>query len=168
MRKLLLLILVASCFSCKKTTTINTAGPYCDIEKIRVQNRAKVTITQGIWGTLSRMTGNCMPVIGPKSTCRNCPVQRAIRVYEYTLRSQAVRTDTVDLFSSFSTRLIAEVNADADGFYQFELPAGHYTLAPIEEGRLYAGGFDGQGGLEPFTVSTGREELNPVIIRAVF
>ena len=39
----------------------------------------KVTITAGVWGTVSQMSGNCMPIVGPGSSCRNCAVQRTVR-----------------------------------------------------------------------------------------
>ncbi|MDX5436416.1 MAG: hypothetical protein LPK03_04440 [Pontibacter sp.] len=49
------------------------------------QNKVKVTIIEGIAGTLTLKEGNCMPMIGTgSSTCKQSPVRRVIKVYPYT------------------------------------------------------------------------------------
>jgi hypothetical protein len=134
----------------------------CQIDKTYADNAVKVTITNGIWGTVSFMQGNCMPTINPQNTtCTNCPVKRTVRIYEYTKQSQATPSTTSPVFfDAFSTTLVREVETDNEGFFQTEIPVGKYTLVVVENGKLYANGTDGQGGLNPFTFSSGKQKIN--------
>jgi len=169
MKKIIrLLILSLALFSCNKD---NPAPPRCDMQNIYTENAAKVTITSGIWGTDSSMEGDCMPmVLTGSSTCTNCPVKRTVKIYEYTLLSQATPSDnSLIFFDSFSTRLVAQVDTDVNGFYQTTIAAGHYTIVIVEDGKLYANGSDGQGGLSPVTYATGRQNVNlTMTYKAVF
>jgi hypothetical protein len=136
----------------------------CDIQKARMDNSAKVTITMGIWGTVSFMEGNCMPIVDPASTtCKHCPVKRTMRVYAYTNKAQASASGYGGFYDSFSTQLIKEVETDANGFFQAALPSGQYTLVVVENGKLYANSMDAQGGLNPFTIENSTKELNLVM-----
>lgn len=169
MKKLIeLCILSIGLFSCNKDNATQTS---CDIQKIYIDNAAKVTITSGIWGTVSSMEGNCMPMIPPStSTCKNCPVKRTVKIYEYTMPDQATpSSNSTIFFDSFSTQLVAQVDTDDNGFFQTSIPAGHYTIVIIENGKLYAIGRDGQGGLSPITYSGGKQNVNlTMTYKAVF
>lgn len=145
-----LVILLASC---KKD---RDCGPQdCDLQKAYIDNAAKVNITNGVWGTVSFIEGNCMPVIDP-SVCKHCPVIRKLRIYQYTLRSQATASGNSPVFfDSFNSQLIREITTDAQGFFQADIPAGTYSMAVVEDGKLYANGGDGAGGIHPFTFTTG-------------
>lgn len=142
----------------------------CDMNQVYTTNATKVTITNGLWGTVSNTEGNCMPMVGPGSTCKTCPVQRVVKIYPYTLRSQAtVSGSTVVFFDSFNTTLVAETTADANGFYQVNLPAGTYSVAIVEDGKLYVNSFDSAGGLNPITIGSGIQKLNlNMTYKAVF
>src|SRR5689334_17360149 len=95
---------------CGKETTTNTALG-CDIQKVYEANALKVSITNGIWGTVVFMEGNCMPVIEPTtSSCRTCPVKRTIRIYAYTTLSQATPQNGQSFYDSFTTQLIKELD----------------------------------------------------------
>ena len=55
------------------------------------------------------------------------------------------------------------------GFFQTELPVGKYTIAIVENGKLYANGGDGLGGLSPFTHTNGQTNVNVTLTyKAVF
>lgn len=154
-----LLILGLLAGSCQKRCAEPPVS--CDILKVRAGNTSKVSITTGVWGTLSIMEGNCMPIIDPASTtCRHCPVKRTIRIYAYTTRNQAIASGYGGFYDSFSTQLIKEKETDGEGFFQAALPAGQYTLAVVENGKLYANSADQQGGLNPFTIESSAKELN--------
>ena len=150
--------------------TPNTAA--CDMAAIYAANEKKVTVDDGIWGTIAFMQGNCMPMIGPSPTsyCITCPVKRTVRFYGYTLRSQAVPfQNSLSFFESFSTPLIAEVETDADGFFQLQLAPGTYSVVTLEDGKLYASGMDGQGGLNPVKYDSGLLKVNlTMTYKAVF
>jgi hypothetical protein len=155
-------LLALTLYSCNKD---NTTKIGCDIQQVYVDNANKVTITNGVWGTISMMEGNCMPTVPPSTnSCKNCPVKRTVKIYQYTLFSNATPSgNSTIFFDSFNTQLVAQVDADDNGFFQVSIPAGHYTIAIVENGKLYANGGDGQGGLSPFTLSSGTQNVNITI-----
>ena len=148
MKYLLLLAFSVILLSCRKE----------GIRKTEKDNEKKVSITTGVWGTVSCREGNCMPGVGP-SKCKENPVQRTVRIYAYTLLSQAtVSQGDSRFYDAFSTPLIKETEADSQGFFQAELAPGQYTLTVIENGKLYANQFEGTPSnlaIQPFTVSNG-------------
>src|SRR5215211_564314 len=88
----------------------------CNMPTVYEGNSAKVTITNGVWGNVSSMEGNCMPVINP-STCSHCAVKRTVRIYEYTLGSTATPyNNSTVFFTSLNTNLVREVQTDTEGF----------------------------------------------------
>ena len=159
MRRLLPLLLLFALTACDKPVVDPVEA--CDLQAAYAANQGKVTITAGVWGTVSQMSGNCMPIVGPGSTCRHCAVQRTVRFYEYTLRSQATAApNTSGFYSSFNTQLVREVPADPLGFYQANLPPGTYTMVIVENGLLYANGIDASNGINPVTVTSGLTQRN--------
>jgi len=147
-------------FSCHKANNATRTG--CNMQQVYADNAKKVTITSGIWGTVSNMEGDCMP--GLTNTCKNCPVQRTIKIYQYTLQAIATPSDNSPvLFDSLNSPLIAEVDADTSGFFQVNIPVGHYSIAVVENGKLYSNWLDRQGGLSPFTFTSGRQNINIVM-----
>lgn len=141
----------------------------CDIQKAQDDNALKLTIPSGIWGTVALIEGNCMPVIQPTSSdCKTCPVKRTLRIYDYTKTDQASPSQSGSFYDSFTTSLIKEVTTDENGFFQTDIPAGHYTIVAVENGKLYAFGTDGQGGISPFTFTNGKQNINLAISYAVF
>jgi len=162
-----ILLFAICCLGCDKT---ESPVPGCDMTQVHATNATKLTITNGIWGTVSNTEGNCMPMIGPGSTCKTCPVQRVVKIYPYTLRGQATASGTSGVFySSFNTTMIAETTADANGFYQVNLPAGTYSVAIVEDGKLYVNSFDNAEGLNPVTVGASTVKLNlNMTYKAVF
>ncbi len=159
MNRLLALLLVFAFASCDKAV-VDPIEP-CDLQAAYAANAGKVTITSGVWGTVSQMSGNCMPIMGPGSTCRHCAIQRTVRFYEYTTRNQATAApNTGGFYTAFSTQLVREVPADALGFFQADLPPGTYTMAIVENGMLYANGIDATNGINPVTVTAGLTQRN--------
>lgn len=152
------LIVFISCHKDKNAVT--PLG--CNIQQVYADNAKRVTITNGVWGTVSNVAGDCMPTVPAcNSCCRNCPVQRTVKIYQYTLVSDGVTSDPYKVFfDSFNTQMVAQVDTDDNGFFQVDIPAGHYTIVIVENGKLYANIRDGQGGLSPFTLSTGTLNTN--------
>ena len=161
--KNILLILFFSLFflSCHKDNGIADQKG-CDINQVYADNAKKVTIVNGIWGTVSNVEGDCMPTIPACNLCcRNCPVQRTVKIFQYTLVSDGVTTDPYKVFfDSFNTQLVTQVDTDNNGFFQVNLPAGHYSIVIVENGKLYANIRDGQGGLSPVILTSGTKNLN--------
>ena len=160
MKKLLQFLLFSfTLLSCHKNNTPSTG---CNIQQVYNDNAKKVTITNGVWGTVSSIEGNCMPTVPPStSSCKNCPVKRTIVIYQYTLFTNATPSiNPTGFYDSFNTSLVAQVDTDENGFFQINIPAGHYIIAIVENGKLYANSTDGQGGLNPFTFSNGILNVN--------
>lgn len=156
-------IIASLLVSCHKENNVTQTN--CNMQQIYADNEKKVTITSGIWGTISNMEGNCMPMISPSiSTCKDCPIQRTIKIYQYTLLSQATPSDGFPgFFDSLNATLVAEVVSDKNGFFQTNIPPGHYSMAIVENGRLYISSTDGQGGINPFTYTNGIQKLNMIM-----
>lgn len=136
-----------------------TACTKTDINKVTRDNKEKVSIETGVWGTVSFKEGNCMPGIGNIS-CRHYPVSRTVRIYNHTTVAQATPAESIlnGFYSQFSTNLVKEVQADNDGFFEATLPPGEYTLVVMENNKLYANLISGNGTLaaiNPITITTG-------------
>lgn len=154
--------------SCHKD---NNSTQTCNIYQVYADNTKKVTITNGVWGTVSFVEGDCMPtVLTCNSCCRNCPVQKTVKIYQYTTLSNAVTSDPYKVFfDTFNTRLVTQVDTDENGFFQAEIPEGNYSIVVVENGKLYANKRDGQGGLSPITISNGIKNANlPMTYKATF
>ncbi|WP_144886980.1 hypothetical protein [Lacibacter cauensis] len=83
-------------------------------------------------------------------------MKRKVQIYNYSLITDAVRSmNSTVFFERLNTKLIAETESDANGFFQVTLQPGTYTMVVVEDGKLYANSGDGQGGINPFTVVTG-------------
>lgn len=143
----------------------------CDIDKVRADNAPKVTITQGLYGTLSLLTGNCIPMVPPNpNACSQCPVKRTIRIYEPTTTAQATPTNGNGWYDSFSTKLLKEFSSDDNGFYQVEIDPGTYTIVALDSGKLYSFGVDIQsGGISEVRIAEGKQNADlMMVINAVF
>jgi hypothetical protein len=171
MRKaLLLLFIIAFCASCGKSDKPKPTKA-CDIEKVRADNAAKATITNGIWGTLSLLTGDCMPMVPPaRNTCSQCPVKRTIRIYEHTTTAQATPTNGNGWYDSFSTRLLKEFSSDDNGFYQVEIAPGTYTVVALDSGKMYSFGLDIQdGSISTLQITGGKQKVDMMMfVNVVF
>lgn len=152
-------MVLASIVSCKKDPSIYSLWTN-RIDELSIHNKDKVTITTGIYGTLTVTEGNCMPMGGggKNNSCIKYPVRRKIRVYEYTQQKDV--EGWAPFFKKVNRRLIATSFTDDEGFFQLQLPPSQYSIFIEEKGNLYASGDDGTGGINPVTVSSGVEEIN--------
>ncbi len=150
-----LLIIVFLLFSCRKDDAIISKW-LNNTNELRKHNEAKITITEGVAGTLTLIEGDCMPAGGGvENTCKEYPVKRKIIVYEYTLMRQTEHEGGA-VYTKVNTKLITVAECDKEGFYQVKLPPGEYSLFIEEKGKLYAGGADGYGGINPVKVEQGK------------
>lgn len=158
--------------SCEKQDNEkNTSADECSKSAGYAPFETKITVSQGVYGTVHFTQGNCMPTGGLDLTdCRTCPVKRNVRIYKYSLISDAVRAaNSSDFFERLNTALIAETESDANGFFQVTLQPGTYTMVVVENGKLYANSGDGQGGINPFTVGSGIKNVDmSITYKAVY
>jgi len=141
-----------------------------NLEDILTLNQQKVTIDEGIWGTLLQREGDCQPVIeidyfAKRYRCRTFPIQREILVYEYTLWKDAVTSSFSPVFfETVFSKLVAITTCDRDGFFELALEPGKYSLFIREKELLYANWGDGQGGVCPIAVEPDKvSEMNLIL-----
>lgn len=142
---------------CGGITDAEEQSPWLNREaELLEHNRQKITIEEGLSGTMLRREGDCMRGPGPgESTCILYPVPKRIKIFEYTHISQTSR-EIGQYYTRVDTKLIATVQSDGEGFFQIPLPAGTYSVFPVsEDGRYIVTGADGQGGLNPLVAEEG-------------
>ena len=142
-----------------------------DLEKLYKKNQSKISVEQGVAGTLIMKEGNCMPMIGPyegDNPCRSFPVERTIQIYEPTSDSEVESNGPGPTYEEVHTKLIAETNSDEEGFFQLQLDSGQYSLFIIEKGKYYRNMWK-DNLIGPFTVEADSVTIeNPVIDYAVY
>ena len=154
-RFIVALVFALSATGCIKDEV--TASGKCDMEKIRSENQAKLTISQGVYGTVELITGDCMPSTGGPTRCFRCPAKRTVQLYEYTNVTQAVRSAIPPYFwERFNTQKLAEVEADEKGFFEISIGPGKYSLVSIEDGKIYVDVYDPAGGINPVVVQSNK------------
>ena len=138
------LYLVFAFFACNKGDNEpgNVQNWTNRISQLHEHNNEKVNIKQGFYGTLTMRDGDCMPGQGPQSSCREYPVVRRIRIYEGASFADVV-SDQGCFFKQVDTKLIATISVDKDGFYQYSIKPGTYSLFIEENAKLYANNTDG-------------------------
>jgi hypothetical protein len=126
-------------------------------EELRIHNKNKISVTEGIIGTLVKTEGNCMPSIIDDiktSTCKQFPVKREIFIYEYTTSKDVKQVDYSSFYEEVNTELVATTTCDDEGFFELTLKPGKYSVFVKEGEYLYANGFDGEGGISSVTVDS--------------
>ena len=169
-RLVLLIISTLICgvvfMSCDKQSTIDDYADWTNkMVELHEHNQNKISITEGIWGTLVQREGDCMPgIIGEvrPNPCKLFPVKREILIYEYTKWNEAMLSDNSFVFyAKVYTKLVAKTMPDNEGFFQLKLKPGKYSVFVKEKGLLYANSGDGQGGIAPIIVEHSKiSELN--------
>ena len=123
-----------------------------NIVELNKHNENKISITEGIWGTVILREGDCMP--GVVGRCFYYPVKREVLVYEYTKLNETVQLSTSPFYSEVFTKLIATTICDEEGFFEIGLAPGKYSVFVKEKLYLYSNLFDGSGGIYPAIVET--------------
>lgn len=131
----MLAVIAAVLFSCAMQKT--TSGP----------------VTQGIEGTVYKVSGNQMPMKGAR---RPKPRVLAVEVliYEATTAKQAQGQGT--LYDRISTKLVLKVKTDSAAHYQASLPVGLYSVFVKQGNHYFASESDGTGTLNPAEVVPGK------------
>lgn len=151
-KTILILALLPLLFACSKEAYDWTNK----IDKLQKHNKSKVSITEGIWGTLTQREGDWMP--GSDGNRKEFPTQREIAVYEYTTIKEIEGHPSS---CEVHTKLIATTTCDKEGFFELNLNPGKYSVFLKEKGKLYAISGDGAGGLCPVEVESSKvSELN--------
>lgn len=140
-------------------------------------NQKRVTISQGVSGTVCFWQGDFMPIMQPSQglagqildfldifdlfrikphhgTIR--PVVREIYISQVITVKQMSDSDSAqprgDLFSVIPAKIVATTSSDKGGFYQLQLPVGTYSIFVKENNAFYANKFDVERRIAPFEV----------------
>ena len=140
-----------------------------NLQELYNKNQTKISIEQGVAGTVVLKEGNCMPMIGPyegDNPCRNYSLKRIIQIYEPTTPEDVEGSGPS--FEKIHTNLIAETQSDKDGFFEVELNTGLYSLFIIEKGDFYRNRWSNSY-IGPVSVKKDSITIeNPVIDYAVY
>ena len=149
--KLIFLLIPLLLFSCEKTNPPVVSAT----NQLLSKNKLKITIKTGLSGTLTKREGDCEPISSNaphEKTCFEYPVSRTIYIYEFTTMKNV--GGYLPFFDSVNTNFVGQSIADADGFYQFTLSPGKYSVFVMENNKFYANSFDGTDGVNPIVIKT--------------
>ena len=119
------------------------------------------TTSQGIYGKVSLITGNCTPPAGP--SCKTSYISRTIYIREpVTIKAMEKG------YLKNKTNLAKQIKSNNKGFYEVELSPGTYSVFVEKEGKEYCGTFGGHGEACQIILGNELKEYNIVINRAVW
>jgi len=114
------------------------------------------TITQGIVGEVTEITGNQMPMVGvPAPTPR--PFKTTVYIYDSTHISKVQQIGTSPLFSMINTRLVQKLDTNEAGQFSAALPAGTYSVFVLKGGAFFANQFDEKNNIGICRVEVGKQ-----------
>ena len=145
MKKILLIVFaMLSLVACEKKSDVETPID-------------SPTITQGIYGLVKERYGNWQPILDPNDPSHGYrPIVRDIYVYEYTTINDFDQAYIGGYPADKMPKpLVAKTTSKENGFYQLQLEPGKYSVFLLDEGRMYADGGDGYGGINPITIVAG-------------
>jgi hypothetical protein len=117
-----------------------------------VKNSQSQTVTQGITGRITEVTGNQMPMEGTRSRTPKA-VLTTVYIYEPTHISQVTQVkDAPAEYTAISTKQVASITTDSTGHFTVALPPGSYSVFVGHKKRLYANLFDSRNNIALFTV----------------
>ena len=111
--------------------------------------------SQGITGVVRWVEGNLMPAVGDTTyttRAKGVPIQREIYIYKAVKIHDAESQQGV-FFHDIPSELIARVQTDSDGIFNVSLSPGTYSVFVMEDEGLFANKYDGEGFINPVTIS---------------
>lgn len=82
------------------------------------------------------------------------PAVRTVYIHELTKLSDA--EGEAPLFAKINSSLVAKVKTNQDGYFQYKLKPGKYSIFTQEEdGKFFASLFEGDGSIASFEVKEG-------------
>jgi hypothetical protein len=106
---------------------------------------------QGICGKVSWTSGNQMPGPDRKLQSTSAGIAREIFIYEATTTEKTTQSN--GFYSAVQTKLVKKIKTKKGGTFSVKLPEGTYSVFVKESGGLWANTFDGQGRINPVTVT---------------
>ena len=128
-------------FGCGLILTSFTLKPFCK--------------KQGIRGKVYWVAGNQMPSPDAPPPAPK-PMKTTLYIFELTNRQQAKSMDGGPFYSSLPTKLIREVQSNAEGQFKVKLPPGEYSVFTKKGELFYANTFDQFNNIAPVKVLAGQ------------
>ncbi len=111
------------------------------------------TTSGTVKGQITWASGNMMPSIG---TAPQQPtgVERTIH-FAVPVKDANIKRNAEGLIDKAGIEIVESAKSNADGQFEIALPAGKYSVLTEEDGGLFANSMNGQGELNPVTVTSG-------------
>lgn len=114
------------------------------------------TVTQGIVGEVTEITGNQMPMVGaPMPTPK--PLKTTVYIYDSTHLSKVQQIGTSPLFLRVNTRLVQKLDTNEAGQFSVALEAGTYSVFVLKGGAFFANQFDEKNNIGICRVEVGKQ-----------
>jgi hypothetical protein len=75
-----------------------------------------------------------------------------VYIFELTNSSQVNEIEHSAFYTSVNSKLVSFGHSNTQGFFQFYLPEGKYSIFVKEKSLYYSNSFDGQDNIYPFEV----------------
>ena len=121
------------------------------------------SISQGVYGQVERVSGNCMPGIAGEDV-RDNPCENGFIATSIFVREPLAMT----YYWENTSPLVAQGASNENGFYEVELPPGDYSIFVDDNGAEYCNG-SSDGIACPITIREGELlEMNLTIDHAAW
>lgn len=118
-----------------------------------VQNSDGGVVKQGVYGTVTWVSGNMMPSPDEPKATEGRPVERQINIYKVVTVNEV--QGSAPLFSLIEGKLVKSVRSNSKGFYKCELEPGEYSVFVLEKnGEFFANISNSRGQINPITVQS--------------
>ncbi|NJL62603.1 MAG: hypothetical protein HC903_13235 [Methylacidiphilales bacterium] len=153
---ILVLPLVFGCANPKSFATpqdSNSANVQTETQQGQTQEKSQRK-TQGVSGTVTRVTGNQMPTIGEnRQRSKPQPVKTSVWVFSGRIPAKGTSLSITEAKQNF--KLVTQVRTDKNGKFFVKLPTGEYTIFAQYGNDLYLNSFLGDGSFKTVQVTEG-------------
>ena len=125
-------------------------------QRNQYNNACRKNMDQGLAGTIYLLEGNFMPSPGGKSGGTTKAVQRTLEIYPLTKQSDGAGGT---FYPRPATKPIFRGQSCEDGSYRIGLKPGRYSVFVVVDKKLFANGNDGDGFIQPVTITKGNTTL---------
>jgi hypothetical protein len=117
----------------------------------------------GVFGVVSRVTGNCMPGLVQDSSCKLEKLATEIKIRELTHYSAG---ETI-VYYNFAFESLFNITSNSDGTFIMNLEPGEYSIFVVDGDKEYCNSFDMNGNACKLVIKDGiRTEYNFTIDNA--
>jgi hypothetical protein len=152
--RLLIVVIVALplVFGCANPNSFATPQ---NPNSVNAQSETRQGQTQGVSGTVTRITGNQMPSIGEnRQRSKPQPVKTSVWVFSGRIPAKGTNLSIAEAKQNF--KLVTQVKTDKNGKFFVKLSPGEYTIFAQYGNDLYLNSFLGDGSFKTVQVTEGK------------